>query len=74
MYTSGTTDNPKGIQFNQINIVSKRFARALALPDFGPNDGFLCYLPLYHTFGRWFEMFGSLFWGASYTFTESTSL
>ena len=73
MYTSGTTDNPKGIQFNQINIVSKRFARALALPDFGPNDGFLCYLPLYHTFGRWFEMFGSLFWGASYTFTESTS-
>ena len=73
MYTSGTTDNPKGIQFSQKNIVSKRFARALALPDIGPNDGFLCYLPLYHTFGRWFEMVGSLFWGASYTFTESTS-
>ena len=73
MYTSGTTDNPKGIQFNQINIVSKRFARALALPEIGPNDGFLCYLPLYHTFGRWFEMLGAIFWGATYTFTESTS-
>ena len=73
MYTSGTTDNPKGIQFNQINIISKRFARALALPNIGPKDGFLCYLPLYHTFGRWFEMLGALFWGAKYTFTESTS-
>ena len=73
MYTSGTTDNPKGIQFSQINIVSKRFARALALPDIGPKDGFLCYLPLYHTFGRWFEMVGALFWGATYTFTENTS-
>ena len=34
MYTSGTTSNPKGIIFDQLNIISKRFARALALPDF----------------------------------------
>jgi long-subunit acyl-CoA synthetase (AMP-forming) len=73
MYTSGTTDNPKGIIFNQENIISKRFARALALPEIGPEDGFLCYLPLYHTFGRWFEMMGAIFWGSTYTFTESTS-
>ena len=73
MYTSGTTDNPKGIIFNQTNIISKRFARALALPDIGPDDSFLCYLPLYHTFGRWFEMMGSIFWGTTYTFTETTS-
>jgi len=33
MYTSGTTDNPKGIVFSQENIISKRFARALALPS-----------------------------------------
>ena len=58
---------------HKINIVTKRFARALALPDIGPKDGFLCYLPLYHTFGRWFEMIGALFWGATYTFTENTS-
>ncbi|MEE8437495.1 MAG: AMP-binding protein, partial [Candidatus Neomarinimicrobiota bacterium] len=74
LYTSGTTDYPKGIIFTQTNIISKRFARALALPDIGPHDKFLCYLPLYHTFGRFFELLGSIFWGASYTFTESTSL
>ena len=61
MYTSGTTDNPKGIMFSQFNMMSKRFSRALALPDIGSNDIFLCYLPLYHTFGRYFEMMGSLF-------------
>ena len=69
MYTSGTTDNPKGIIFTQENIITKRFARALALPKIGADDSFLCYLPLYHTFGRWFEMMGSIFWGSTYAFT-----
>ena len=71
MYTSGTTDNPKGITFNQLNMISKRFSRALALPDIGSSDVFLCYLPLYHTFGRYFELMGSIFWGATYSFAES---
>jgi len=71
MYTSGTTANPKGITFTQTNMMSKRFARALALPEFGSNDVFLCYLPLFHTFGRYFELMGSLFWGATYSFAES---
>ena len=71
MYTSGTTSDPKGIIFNQMNIISKRFARALALPALGSHDIFLCYLPLFHTFGRYFELMGSLFWGASYSFAES---
>ena len=71
MYTSGTTDNPKGIVFSQENIISKRFARALALPSFSSDDVFLCFLPLYHTFGRYFELLGSIFWGATYTFAES---
>ena len=71
MYTSGTTANPKGIIFNQINIISKRFARGLALPEIGPNDTFLCYLPLFHTFGRYFELLGSIHWGATYSFAES---
>jgi len=71
MYTSGTTDEPKGIVFTQENIVTKRFARALALPDFSCDDIFLCFLPLYHTFGRYFELLGSIFWGATYTFAES---
>ena len=71
MYTSGTTANPKGIVFTQLNIISKRFARGLALPDIGSDDIFLSYLPLFHTFGRYLELMGSIYWGACYSFAES---
>ena len=71
MYTSGSTDQPKGVIFNQVNLMSKRFARAIALPSFSSSDIFLCYLPLFHTFGRYFELLGSIFWGATYAFAES---
>ncbi|MBL51697.1 MAG: hypothetical protein CMG57_07050 [Candidatus Marinimicrobia bacterium] len=71
MYTSGTTANPKGITFTQMNLISKRFARGLALPEINANDCFLCYLPLFHTFGRYFELMGSIYWGATYSFAES---
>ena len=71
MYTSGTTGTPKGICFNHRNIVFKRFARALALPEIGERDRFLCYLPLFHTFGRFLEMTGCIFWGATYCFASS---
>lgn len=74
MYTSGTTGEPKGIMFSHLNIVYKRFCRALALPKIGDQDRFLCYLPLYHTFGRWLEMMGSIFWGAEYAFMENPSI
>ena len=71
MFTSGTTGTPKGIRFSQRNLVFKRFARALALPDIGADDTLLCFLPLYHTFGRFLEMLGCVFWGATYCFLES---
>ncbi|MCG8606134.1 AMP-binding protein, partial [bacterium] len=74
MYTSGTTEAPKGIKFSQLNIVSKRFSRAIALPEIGDEDTFLCYLPLFHTFGRWFEMLGCVFWGSTYAFMQNPSL
>ncbi|MBD3226442.1 MAG: AMP-binding protein, partial [Caldithrix sp.] len=74
MYTSGTTGYPKGIMFSHLNIVYKRFCRALAIPKMGYGDRFLSYLPLYHTFGRWLEMMGAIFWGAEYTFMENPAL
>lgn len=74
MYTSGTTGDPKGIMFSQMNLIYKRFCRAMALPLIGADDRFLCYLPLYHTFGRWLEMLGSIFWGGQYIFMENPAL
>ena len=74
MYTSGTTETPKGIIFSQLNLVCKRFARAMALPEIGEQDVFLCYLPLFHTFGRFFEMMGAIFWGGTYVFAESPKI
>ena len=56
------------------NIVTKRFMRALALPEIGEQDVFLCYLPLYHTFGRYLELLGCIFWGSVYCFLESPSI
>lgn len=73
MYTSGTTGEPKGIIFTQKNIVFKRFCRAIALPEIGDKDSYLAYLPLYHTFGRWLELVGAIFWGAEYSFMENPS-
>jgi len=73
MYTSGTTGEPKGIMFTNLNIVYKRFCRALALPKISEKDRFLAYLPLFHTFGRYLEMMGSIFWAAEYVFMENPS-
>jgi long-subunit acyl-CoA synthetase (AMP-forming)/GNAT superfamily N-acetyltransferase len=74
MYTSGTTGEPKGIMFSQMNIIYKRFCRSMALPAINDKDRFLSYLPLFHTFGRWLEMMGCVFWGAEYCFMEDPSV
>ncbi|MBK9518945.1 MAG: AMP-binding protein [Anaeromyxobacter sp.] len=73
MYTSGTTGKPKAIIFTHENIVSKRLCRGFALREVGEGDTFLCYLPLYHTFGRYLELTGTLWWGATYVFARSTA-
>ena len=73
MYTSGTTGDPKGIRFSHLNLVSKRFARAAALPEVDETEVFLCYLPLYHTFGRYLEMLGAVHLAATYVLAENSS-
>ncbi len=74
MYTSGTTGEPKGILFSYMNIVYKRFCRAMAIPGIEDSDRFLAFLPLFHTFGRYLEMMGTIFWGAEYVFMENPSV
>lgn len=73
MFTSGSTGMPKGVSFSIYNIVSKRFARAAALPQVGNNEKLISYLPLFHTFGRYLELTGTIFWGGTYIFAGNTS-
>ena len=73
MFTSGSTGRPKGVAFNAYNLLTKRFARAAALPDVGHDEIQLCYLPLYHTFGRFLELQGTIFWGGTYVFVANPS-
>lgn len=73
MYTSGSTGQPKGVCFSIFNLVTKRFARAAALPSVGKHEVLLCYLPLYHTFGRYLELLGSIYWGGTYVLAGNPS-
>ncbi|HXK61392.1 MAG TPA: AMP-binding protein, partial [Acidobacteriota bacterium] len=73
MFTSGSTGTPKGICFTEYNLVTKRFARGAALPSVGDGETLLCYLPLYHTFGRYLELLGSIYWRGTYVFAGNPS-
>jgi len=73
MFTSGSTGQPKGVSFSNYNLVSKRFARAAAVPKVGEDEVFLCFLPLFHTFGRFLEMLGSIYWSSTYVFAGNPS-
>lgn len=74
MFTSGSTGRPKGVAFSPLNLLSKRFARAAALPAVGEDERLFCYLPLFHTFGRWLEMLGTVFWHGTYHFAANPSV
>jgi long-chain acyl-CoA synthetase len=74
LFTSGSTGEHKGVAFSPFHLLSKRFARAAALPFVGEDEVLLCYLPLYHTFGRFLELLGTLFWGGTYVFAGNPSL
>ncbi len=73
MFTSGSTGMPKAVAFTLANLITKRFARSAALPEVGRDEVLLCYLPLFHTFGRYLEMLGTIYWGGTYVFAGNPS-
>lgn len=73
MFTSGSTGRPKGVAFSIYNLVTKRFARAAALPGVGGEEVLLSFLPLFHTFGRYLELLGAIYWSGTYVFPGSSS-
>jgi long-subunit acyl-CoA synthetase (AMP-forming) len=70
MFTSGTTNFPKGVMLTHGNILSQQAAlRLLWKPT--PGMRFLSYLPWHHSFGGLFERFFALSTGGSITLDDS---
>jgi len=73
MFTSGSTGRPKGVVFTPFHLISKRYCRGAALPAVGRDETLYCFLPLFHTFGRFLEMLGTLYWRGTYVFAGNPS-
>ncbi|WP_456408212.1 AMP-dependent synthetase/ligase, partial [Thiolapillus sp.] len=70
VYTSGTTGRPKGVMLSHHNIVWNIHA-ALQLFDIGPDNTFLSFLPLSHTFERTVGYYLAMICGASTAYNRS---
>jgi len=70
IFTSGTTGNPKGVMLSHANILANAAAGLKAQPVF-PDDTFLSFLPLSHSFERTAGQYLMLLSGASTAYAES---
>lgn len=62
IYTSGTTDNPKGVKLTFDNLFSNITSWFKSL-DHGPKDTVLLVLPLFHIFGLTLTLLTTLYTG-----------
>jgi len=70
MYTSGTMGTPKCVQLTHKNILSQQAALS-SIWNLDDHDRFLSYLPWHHSFGGIFELFTSLYNGATLSLESS---
>ncbi len=71
IYTSGTTGEPKGVMLQHKNIIADVEGILKIGPHLGPDDVFLSFLPLAHTYERTAGHFLPLRLGASIGYSES---
>lgn len=70
IYTSGTTGNPKGVMLCHRNLASNIIA-ARKVIEIGPEDRFLSFLPLSHSFERMAGHFTAFSCGGQIYYAES---
>jgi long-chain acyl-CoA synthetase len=70
VFTSGTTGKPKGVMLSHSNILENAFACLQREPIY-PNDLFLSFLPLSHTFERTAGYYLPMMAGACVAYAQS---
>ena len=67
MYTSGTTDNPKGAMLTHANITSNAIT-AVKCVDLTPEDNFLSIVPWHHIYGLTITLISPIHAGGTTTY------
>ncbi|MES2563692.1 MAG: long-chain fatty acid--CoA ligase [Pseudomonadota bacterium] len=73
VYTSGTTGRPKGVMLSHNNILTNAYA-CLNVMATTPDDVFLSFLPLSHTFERTCGYYLTMMAGSTTAYARSVSL
>lgn len=70
VYTSGTTGRPKGVMLSHRNILNNAYASQLKVSVY-PDDLFLSFLPLSHTFERTIGYYLPMMCGSTVAYNRS---
>ncbi len=70
LYTSGTTDQPRGVMLSHRNLVTNAIATTLAVGG-SDDETRLCFLPLSHVYARTCDLYSWLYRGTRLVLAES---